>query len=281
MSPRGGQRHRQRRRDRRGLDGQRQRPHLAEQGGRAGRGRARVDHLGGVVEARAVQLVRPQRADQHRVHARVRGAPGRGDRRAHPEGHRDRDLARLHAVGADDRPRADVGDDLVGQRTSSTCRCCRRRSRATGRGTTHVRRCTCRRRRSIRARPTSASSTTTGLDLDKRSERKLEGLFFREDIRRVSHYEMGRIVRRDEQTDALHRGHAGQARPRGRARQAAFKVVIDYNNGAAAMVLPRVLQEMNCSVIPLNASPAEIVLEEDDDAFRGAPPGDGRDRRRR
>src|SRR5438445_13636219 len=40
-----------------------------------------------------------------------------------------------------------------------------------------------------------------GLDVDKRSERRLEGLFFREDIRRVSPYEMGRITRRDSPTE--------------------------------------------------------------------------------
>jgi mannose-1-phosphate guanylyltransferase/phosphomannomutase len=34
------------------------------------------------------------------------------------------------------------------------------------------------------------------------------------------------------------------------------------------MVLPRVLQEMNCTVIPLNASPAEIVMEQDEATFR-------------
>src|SRR2546428_8926496 len=41
-----------------------------------------------------------------------------------------------------------------------------------------------------------------GLDVDKRSERKLEGLFFREDIRRVSHHEMGRITRRAPHTES-------------------------------------------------------------------------------
>ncbi len=107
-----------------------------------------------------------------------------------------------------------------------------------------------------------------GLDLDKRSERRLEGLFFREDIRRVPHYEMGRIVRRDDQTD----GFVAELLARldiEAVRGAAFKIVIDYNNGAAAQLLPRVLQELNCDVIPLNASPAEIVAEEDDSAFRG------------
>src|SRR5438132_4129311 len=106
-----------------------------------------------------------------------------------------------------------------------------------------------------------------GLGLDKRSERKLESLFFREDSRRVSHYEMGRIVRREDQTE----GYVAEMLSRidlEAVRPAAFKVVIDYNNGAAGQLLPRVLQEMNCDVIPLNASLAEIVAEEADESFR-------------
>src|SRR6266508_1795943 len=106
-----------------------------------------------------------------------------------------------------------------------------------------------------------------GLDIDKRSERKLEGLFFREDIRRVSHYEMGRITRRDQQTDRYMEDTLDKLDLEV-VRGAAFKVVIDYNNGAAAMVLPQVLRELNCAVIPLNAAPAEGVVEQDDATFQ-------------
>src|SRR3984893_6984815 len=106
-----------------------------------------------------------------------------------------------------------------------------------------------------------------GLDIDSRTERKLESLYFREDIRRVLHYEMGRIVRRDSQTDRYIEDMLAKLDLE-TVRGAAPKVLIDYNNGAAAMVLPRVLQEMHCSVISLNASPAEIVVEQDDPAFR-------------
>jgi mannose-1-phosphate guanylyltransferase/phosphomannomutase len=105
-----------------------------------------------------------------------------------------------------------------------------------------------------------------GLDIDNRTERKLEGLFFREDIRRVLHYEMGRIVRRDSQTERYVEDMLAKVDLEV-VRGAAPKVLIDYNNGAAAIVLPRVLQEMNCTVIPLDASPAEIVVEQDEDAF--------------
>ena len=105
-----------------------------------------------------------------------------------------------------------------------------------------------------------------GLDLDKRSERKLENLFFREDIRRVSHYEMGRIIRRDGQTDRYLEDMLAKLDLE-TVRGAGFKLLVDYNNGAAALVLPRVLQEMNCTVIPLSAAPAEIVVEQDASAF--------------
>ncbi|HUZ87529.1 MAG TPA: sugar phosphate nucleotidyltransferase [Candidatus Baltobacterales bacterium] len=106
-----------------------------------------------------------------------------------------------------------------------------------------------------------------GLEIDKRSERRLEGLFFREDIRRVSHYEMGRITRRDGQTERYVEDLLSKLELEA-LRGAAFKVLVDYNNGAAATVLPRVLQEMNCTVIPLNASPAEIIVEQDEGTFR-------------
>ena len=106
-----------------------------------------------------------------------------------------------------------------------------------------------------------------GLDIDKRSERKLEGLFFREDIRRVSHYEMGRITRREQQIDRYLEDMLAKLDLES-VRGAAFKVVIDYNNGAAAMVLPQILRELNCTVIPLNAAPAEIVMEQDEPSFQ-------------
>jgi mannose-1-phosphate guanylyltransferase/phosphomannomutase len=106
-----------------------------------------------------------------------------------------------------------------------------------------------------------------GLDLDSRGERKLESLYFREDIRRVLHYEMGRIVRRDSQTERYVEDMLSKIDLES-VRGAASKVLVDYNNGAAAMVLPRVLQEMNCTVIPLNASPAEVIVEQDEATFR-------------
>ncbi len=107
----------------------------------------------------------------------------------------------------------------------------------------------------------------SGLDLDKRAERKLENLFFREDVRRVSHQEMGQLQPRERDyaryTEELLARLDLQA-----VRAARLKVVVDHCNGVSAEVLPRILEEMKCTVIPLNAAPAEIVPEQDEQAFR-------------
>src|SRR5260370_36405520 len=79
---------------------------------------------------------------------------------------------------------------------------------------------------------------------------------------------MGRIERRDSQTERYVEDMLAKTDLE-TVRAAAPKVLIDYNNGAAAEGLPRGLQEMNCTVIPLHAAPAEIVAEQDEHAFRG------------
>ena len=107
----------------------------------------------------------------------------------------------------------------------------------------------------------------TGLDLDKGSERKLENLYFREDIRRVSHYEMGHLQQRHEDLESYVAELVSKLDVE-TVRRSRPKLVVDYSSGAATQVLPRVLQEMNCTVIPLNASPEEIVSEQDEKAFR-------------
>jgi mannose-1-phosphate guanylyltransferase/phosphomannomutase len=78
---------------------------------------------------------------------------------------------------------------------------------------------------------------------------------------------MGRITRRDQQTERYLVDLISKLDVEA-VRAANFKVVIDYNNGASAMVLPQVLRELNCQVIPLNAAPAEIVMEQDDATFQ-------------
>lgn len=105
-----------------------------------------------------------------------------------------------------------------------------------------------------------------GLDFDKRMERKLENLFFREDIRRVSHYELGAIsyptaVMDRYLEDLLGHLDLEMVRPRN------FKVLVDYDNGVSSQLLSRALEEMNCQVIPLNAAIEHPRATESPEAF--------------
>jgi mannose-1-phosphate guanylyltransferase / phosphomannomutase len=94
-----------------------------------------------------------------------------------------------------------------------------------------------------------------GLQIDKRAERKLENLLFREDFRRATFYEMGEI----EYTEPLreYEEHLLGSINADVVRKAAFRVLVDYDYSQASAVLPRLLTELGVTVIPLNAGARE------------------------
>ena len=90
-----------------------------------------------------------------------------------------------------------------------------------------------------------------GLPLDKRAERKLENLFYREDFRRAAFYEMGDIVHFDPHTEYTGRLLAGV--DAAAIRAAGLRVLIDYQYSHASTVLPGILNSLGVTAIPLNA----------------------------
>jgi mannose-1-phosphate guanylyltransferase/phosphomannomutase len=90
-----------------------------------------------------------------------------------------------------------------------------------------------------------------GLQIDKRTERKFENLFFREDFRRAAFYEMGDIERVDPHGD--YRRHLLTSVDAEAIRAAHFRVLIDYDYSQASTVLPGILNELGVTAIPLNA----------------------------
>ena len=94
-----------------------------------------------------------------------------------------------------------------------------------------------------------------GLPIDRRAERRLENLFFREDFRRSAFYEMGDIEPQVVLPDYASHLLAGVDREAIRA--AAFRVLIDYDNSQASQVLPDVLHQLGVTAVPLNAGLAE------------------------
>jgi mannose-1-phosphate guanylyltransferase/phosphomannomutase len=106
----------------------------------------------------------------------------------------------------------------------------------------------------------------TGVILDKKTERKVENTFFREDIRRVHFYEMGDIT---YPTDPIDSYIAGLLRlvDIERIRAAHLKVLIDFDHGSASLVLPRLLKELNVQAVPLNAGFDETYQPRTAEAF--------------
>jgi mannose-1-phosphate guanylyltransferase/phosphomannomutase len=93
-----------------------------------------------------------------------------------------------------------------------------------------------------------------GLDLDKATERKIEGLFFREDFRRVYLDDVGRI---DYANDVEQRYGAEFLK---HLNVAAIenaddynRIAVDYANSSASLVLPNLLGRINADVVAINA----------------------------
>lgn len=90
-----------------------------------------------------------------------------------------------------------------------------------------------------------------GLDLSEPAHRKIERLFYREDLRRVVASDIGDInypVRaREFYTSALMDSVDAEA-----IRKASFKVVLDYSYGSTSFVMPNVLAKLGAEVLAVN-----------------------------
>ncbi|MGA7989363.1 MAG: sugar phosphate nucleotidyltransferase [Candidatus Dormiibacterota bacterium] len=90
-----------------------------------------------------------------------------------------------------------------------------------------------------------------GLQIDKRDERKLENLLFREDFRRAAFYEMGDIEYGEP--IAEYTAHLLKSVNADLIRNAGFRLLIDYDYSDASAVLPAILNQLGVTTIPLNA----------------------------
>lgn len=94
-----------------------------------------------------------------------------------------------------------------------------------------------------------------GLDIDTATERKIEGVFFREDYRRVYLDEIGRI-NEVEHIEKTYTDMFLQAlRPDALATIARnFQVVVDYANANSSMIMPPILRRLEIDAVELNAN---------------------------
>jgi len=106
-----------------------------------------------------------------------------------------------------------------------------------------------------------------GLQIDKRAERKVENLFFREDFRRVGFHEIGDIEYANPRQDYV--AHLLGGIDVDAVREAHLRVLIDYDYSAASIILPEVLDRLGVTAIPLHTGFAESFRSRTAEEFRG------------
>ncbi|MGP6156230.1 MAG: sugar phosphate nucleotidyltransferase [Vulcanimicrobiaceae bacterium] len=93
---------------------------------------------------------------------------------------------------------------------------------------------------------------SSGINIDKTTERKIENLFFREDFRRTGMDEVGLLSFPARTLERYTSEMLGALKSKALQR-ANFKVVVDYGYGNAALVLPRVLASLGVDIVALDA----------------------------
>lgn len=106
-----------------------------------------------------------------------------------------------------------------------------------------------------------------GLDIDRNTERKIETAFFREDFRRVYLDDVGAISTVEPpQSAAVYIDGFMKHVNVDAIRQAGFKLIIDYAYCTTSLILPQIMNELNVTSVPLNATIEEgkvtIPIEE-------------------
>ena len=91
-----------------------------------------------------------------------------------------------------------------------------------------------------------------GRDADRNMERKVEGLFFREDFRRAQLDEIGSITYADDAEWRYREGFLAAVDAQAVAMSNPH-IVIDYGQGSTGQMLPGILDQLGCKVVALSA----------------------------
>jgi len=99
---------------------------------------------------------------------------------------------------------------------------------------------------------------SNGMEISRAAEKKVEGIFFREEFHRVLGDEVGDLIYPARTVD-FYRKDLLKLLDLEAIRKAGLSVVIDCANGAGSSVAPAVLGEIGCQVTTLNARLDEFV----------------------
>lgn len=97
------------------------------------------------------------------------------------------------------------------------------------------------------------------LDMNRAQERKVENVFFREDFRRASYDDVGRIYDSPRVGEAYSEAFLAEIGKRRELASGRFKIVLNYSHGTAAQFLPQLLEALDVDVIGINSVVSENV----------------------
>ena len=97
------------------------------------------------------------------------------------------------------------------------------------------------------------------LDMGKPSERKVENVFFREDFRRVTYDDVGRIFESPRVGEAYSEAFVRSVQHAKELAVARFNVVVNFSHGTAAGFLPQLLDALGIDSVPIRGVVSENV----------------------
>lgn len=98
-----------------------------------------------------------------------------------------------------------------------------------------------------------------GISISKSKEKKIEGTYFKEDLRRVAIQEIGSVSYPSGVLDTYSRTFEQYINVAA-VRNSSSKIVIDYVYGVSGAVLPQLLAKFGCDAVVLNASLREMAI---------------------
>ena len=98
-----------------------------------------------------------------------------------------------------------------------------------------------------------------GISISKSQEKKIEGAYFKEDLRRVTIEEIGSVSYPSGILDTYSRTFERYVNIEA-VRNSSSKIVIDYVYGVAGAILPQLLAKFGCDAVVLNASLKERAI---------------------
>ena len=102
-----------------------------------------------------------------------------------------------------------------------------------------------------------------GINITKGKEKKIEGAYFKEDLRRAQIEEIGSIIYPSQILDKYSTGFEHHLTVNA-VRHSNSKVVIDYAYAVSGAILPQLLAKFGCDAVVLNASLSQIAPSVED-----------------